>query len=204
MLSIKCGDSRLKISIQIFCCISVCVFVCSFTYRSLMCSSVLLAADWLEPDITVLINCINALWSSCERIRQILLTDRRQFRKVSCSGFEETANLQTKHQYFNPSDQCCSNASLYFHVFTASHYWAAGERRVRRNTFWAEHRQTLHIRADCGEWTEMGVVGSEGNVSKWNVRRRVQSKGKLRIELITVVWDLFNAWKWLRVEGSNP
>ncbi len=76
MLSIKCGDSRLKISIQIFCCISVCVFVCSFTYRLLMCSSVLLAADWLEPDITVLINCINAFWSSCERIRQILLTER--------------------------------------------------------------------------------------------------------------------------------
>ncbi len=58
-------------ALQIFCCISVCVFVCSFTYRSLMCSSVLLAADWLEPDITVLINCINAFWSSCERIRQI-------------------------------------------------------------------------------------------------------------------------------------
>ncbi|WP_238348786.1 hypothetical protein, partial [Bacillus spizizenii] len=69
--------------------------------------------------------------------------DHRQFRKVFCSGFEETVPLRSFtgsglvykskteliHQYFTPPDQCWSNVSLHFHdVFTASHYWTAGER----------------------------------------------------------------------------
>ncbi len=38
-------------------------------------------------------------------------------------------------------------------------------------------------------------MGSEGDVSDRNVRCRIPSQGKLRTDLTTVVWGLFNETK---------
>ncbi len=84
--------------------------------------------------------------------------------------------------------QCISH----FHVFTASHYWTAGD-RVHRNTFWEIQRQTLQIRADCDEWRRWGSWGDREMCPAGTYAAGFSLK--VRTELITVVWGLFNAWK---------
>lgn len=160
-----------------------------------------LAADWLEPDNTILINCINVFRSSSKRIRFYWQIVQKGFLFWiwRTHSFEEFWFANRIIFISVLIRQVCSNASLHFcDDFTASHYWAAGECRGQKKTYKAKFWPILQIGADRAEWRGLGVVGSEGNVSSWNVRRRIQSKGKLRIELqyygVSLMLDRAGDW----------